>query len=71
MSSFKSSYKDSTIDIASHEHVPDHWTVSFEVRAKTLSAGDGDVTVGWIVRSGFNTREEALDWARKEIDGLD
>ena len=68
MTSFKSLYKGSTIEISSHEHVPDHWTVSFEIRAKTLPAGDR--TVGWMMRSGFKTREDALDWAKKEIDGL-
>lgn len=68
MSSFKSLYKGSTIEIAPHEHVPDHWMVAFDIRAKTLPAGD--VAVGWMMRSGFKTREDALDWARKEIDGL-
>jgi len=66
MSSFKSLYKDSTIEVWSHEYVPDHWTVSFEVLAKTLPAST--VAVGWMMSSGFKTREDALEWARKEID---
>ena len=46
--------------------MPDHWTVSFEVLAKTLPAST--VAVGWMMSSGFKTREDALEWARKEID---
>jgi hypothetical protein len=64
---FKAFYKGSTIEISSEEHAPDEWSVSFEIPATLFRS---HIAVGRIIRSAFMTRDDALAWARKEIDSF-
>ena len=57
--------KGSTIEISSQEHAPDEWSVFFEIPATLFRS---HITVRRIIRSAFMTRDDALEWARKEID---
>lgn len=60
-------YKGSVIEITSQDHVPDKWSVSFEIPATLFRSL---IPVGRMTRDGFVTRDDALIWARKEIDGF-
>ncbi len=64
---YKSHYKGSAIEIALQEKAPDKWNVSFEIPATLFRSL---IPVGRMMRDGFVTRDDALVWARKEIDGF-
>ena len=60
-------YKGSSIEISSQDHEPAKWNVSFDILAMLYRR---PTRVGFMMRSGFITRNDALDWATKEIDGF-
>jgi len=60
-------YKGSAIEIASQDHAPVKWSVSFEIPATLFRSL---IPVGRMMRDGFVTKDDALVWARKEIDGF-
>ena len=64
---YNSHYKGSAIEIASQYHAPDKWSVSFEIPATLFRSL---IPVGRMMKDGFVTRDDALAWARKEIDGF-
>jgi len=64
---FKAFYKGSAIEISSQEHAPDEWSVSFEIPATLFRS---HIAVGRMIRSAFMTQDDALEWARKEIDSF-
>ena len=66
LSSFKLFYKGSTLEITRLEDVPDDWNVSFDIPPSTFYPNG----LGRIVRGGFKTRDDALNWTRKEIDSF-
>ena len=66
MRSSKLFYKGSTIQISSCEKTPDEWNVSFDIPASILHPNG----MGRIMRGGFRTRDDALNWTIKEIDSF-
>ena len=66
VSSSKLFYKGSTLEITRLENGPDVWNVSFNIPSSTYYPNG----MGWIQRGGFKTREDALNWTRKEIDSF-
>ena len=66
MSSLKLDYKGSTIEIISGEPVFDGWCVTFVIPATTMSCNAEPRS--WMAKSGFKTQDDALEWAKEQID---
>ena len=58
------SYKGSSIELSSSERVPEEWTATLEIPPSPLNVK----AVGRMRRGGFRTRDDALKWARAELD---
>ena len=63
---FKSSYKGVFIELSRHDALPHEWSASFEIPAPISFS----VSLGLMTKSGFETRKDALEWTRKEIDRI-
>ena len=61
-------YKGSTIEVIYGGPVFNGWCVTFEIPATTIQRNAK--ALGWMSKSGFKTQDDALKWAKAEIDGF-